>query len=619
MFSPCNSYCMLVFVLVLCGALLGQEESSDGQLQTESYRCPTWTHFNNDTHSCQCGDAIHSIILCSMEDGNLSDIGVLYRFCMTQNKERTKIVVGPCPYNNEVKEYHEDTNYASLPSNVTELDTVMCGGTARTGQLCGGCVEGHSPPVYSYYPQCVNCTADTNNWAKYLVVSLLPTTAFFIAALVFRFRATSPLLNGYILFCQIVTSPPIQRLVAYSIHSIHERHSNVHVAHETRIVTYIYFAFLSIWNLDFFRLAYTPFCLHPNATTLQMLSLDYIIAAYPLALIILTYTLVRLHYHNCTLVVWLWRPFISCFARCRRRWDIQNSLVDAFATFLLLSYVKFLSVSFDILMPTFSWDMESTIQPPVVYYDGTVEYFGQEHLPYALLAIAVLLVFTFLPILLLCLYPCRCFQRFLNRYHLSSQTLHTFMDIFQGGFKDGTNGTRDCRYFAAVYLIIRVVLYLSVGLSIVSFNTSMINGVLVVVIMLLAMFHPYKKSLYNRLDICLVGIVVFFLSSAWLFEIDATWLERGVDRLLLYLVSPIPLLYSLGLLSYHIWKSNILQTTIGKIRVIFQRSAAHQQTEASLPQQTEVILQRSAAHQQTEASLPQQVPMTEATALLAKD
>ena len=370
MFSPCNSYCSLVFVLVLCGALLGQEESSDGQLKTESHHCPTWTYFNNDTHSCQCGPIIHRIILCNMEDGNLSDVGVLHRFCMTQNKERRKIVVGPCPYNNEVEDYHEDTKYASLPSNVTELDTVMCGDTSRNGQLCGQCMEGHSPPVYSYYPQCVNCTAGTNNWAKYLAVSLLPTTAFFIGALVFRFRATSPLLNGYILFCQIVTSPPVLRLVAYSIHN------NVYVAQDIRIVSYICSAYQSIWNLDFFRLAYTPFCLHPNASTLQVLSLDYIIAAYPLALIILTYTLVRLHYNNCTLVVWLWRPFISCFARCRRQWDIQNSLVDAFATFLLLSYIKFLSVSFDILMPTFSWDIESTIQPLVVYYDGTIEYFG---------------------------------------------------------------------------------------------------------------------------------------------------------------------------------------------------------------------------------------------------
>ena len=105
-------------------------------------------------------------------------------------------------------------------------------------------------------------------------------------------------------------------------------------------------------------------------------------------------------------------------------------------------------------------------QMPVLYYDGTVEYFKHEHIRYGLLAVAVLLVFTFFPILLLCLYPLRCFQRFLNRYHLNSQTLHTFMDTF----KDGTNGTRDCRSFTAIYLIIRVVILLSLGFWMISFS-----------------------------------------------------------------------------------------------------------------------------------------------------
>ena len=225
-----------------------------------------------------------------------------------------------------------------------------------------------------------------------------------------------------------------------------------------------------------------------------------------------------------------------------------------------------------------------------------MEYFGQEHLPYALLAFTVLIVFTFFPILLLCVYPCRCFHRCLNRYHLSSPALHTFMDTFQGSFKDGTNETRDCRYFSAIYLMTRVVLYLSVGIS--TFNTSTISGVLLVVFVLLAVFQPYKESLYNRLDICLLVTLMVMFSSNWEFQAHSTWLERGVDRYLLVPISPIPLLYPLYLLSYHIWKSNILQTTIAQIKVIFQRSAAHQQTEVSLPQQA---------------------PMTEATALLAQD
>ena len=219
-------------------------------------------------------------------------------------------------------------------------------------------------------------------------------------------------------------------------------------------------------------------------------------------------------------------------------------------------------------------------------------------MPYALLAIAVLLVFIFCPILLLCLYPCRCFQRVLNKYHLSSQTLYTFMDAFQGSFK---NGTRDCRYFAAIYLMTRVVLYLSLGISIITFTTSMMNGVLLVIIVLLAFFRPYKESLYNKLDICLMVTLMVLTSSAWLFEIHATWFERVLDSVLLLLISPFPLLYPLCLLSYHIWMSNILQTIITQTKVFFQRAAAHQQT------------------QETQVSLLQQAPMTEATALLTKD
>ena len=431
---------------------------------------------------------------------------MFYGYCITLNKKNTKAVVGACPFNQRHNS-SEPKDYKPLPSNLSDVDNAVCGFTFRTGQLCGQCVDGYSPPVYSYYPQCVNCTAGTNNWPKYLAVSLLPTTVFFLGVLTLRLRATSPQMNGYILMCQILTSPLLLRYIMKF--NKYKWHHNINIPIDLCI------SFLRMWNLDFLRLLYTPFCLHSNASTLQVLSLDYIIAAYPLALIILTYTLVRLHYHNCTLVVWLWRPFISCFARCRRQWDIQNSLVDAFATFLLLSYVKFLSVSFDLLVPTIIWDSEFKMREIALYYDGTVEYLGRTHLPYAVLAISVLLVFILLPILLLCLYPCRCFQRFLNRLKLKNQALHTFMDTFQGCFKDGTNGTRDCRYFASLYLITRVATHLRFMLTDVLKNTSILVVLLLTVVMLLCLFHPYKKCSYNRMDILFLLVIVITLASAW--------------------------------------------------------------------------------------------------------
>ena len=544
-------YKLFVLLVVLSGASLGHKVSKDHRLNST---CPTWTAYDNSTNSCECGSDIHHVVLCSHVAGcpTQFEVSVVHGFCMTVNKKQTKIVVGSCPFSLEVFQL-------TVPNDISQLDTAVCKYTNRTGQLCGQCVNGTSPPVYTYYSQCVHCLEGTNNWAKYLAVSLLPTTLFFLGAIVIKLRAASPHMNCYILVCQIIASPNILRRLL-GINSIPQLKTKFNIG--------IYMAVVSIWNLDFFRTVYTPFCLHPNATVLQVLSLDYIIAAYPLALIILTYTLVTLHYNNCRLVVWLWRPFLRCCIRFQRQLDIRNSLIDAFATFLLLSYVKFLSVSFDILTPTIMWDSREVRQPTVLYYNGTVKYFSKEHLPYAVLAITVLLVFVFLPILLLCLYPCRCFQRLLNRCHLRSQALHMFMDAFQGCYKNGTNGTRDCRYFAAIYLITRVAVHLSLVFSSITFANSVIFAVLAIVILLLSCFHPYKVMFYNQLDIFFLLSLTVFVSSAYILQYHSMNMnERSADKVIFEILVPIPIVYPVCLALYYIWrKSRRLQAAAEQIR-----------------------------------------------------
>ena len=222
--------------------------------------------------------------------------------------------------------------------------------------------------------------------------------------------------------------------------------------------------------------------------------------------------------------------------------------MDAFATFLLLSYVKFLSVSFDLLVPTIIWDSQLRRQEIALYYDGTVEYLGRTHLPYAVLAISVLLVFTLLPILLLCLYPCRCFQRFLNRLKLNSQALHTFMDTFQGCFKDGTNGTRDCWYFSSIYLITRVATHLGFMLTDVLNKTSILVALLYTYCCdaILSFFHPYKKCIYNRMDILFLLVIIITLASAWELKQYKSDFTLFFDRVS-FIVLVIPVAYPLCL------------------------------------------------------------------------
>ena len=93
--------------------------------------------------------------------------------------------------------------------------------------------------------------------------------------------------------------------------------------------------------------------------------------------------------HNFRLVVWLWRPFDRCFSRFRRQWDVRTSSIDALATFLLLAYAKLLNVSADLLIPTEVFDVHGKRVGFYLYYDASIECFGKQHLPYAILALTV--------------------------------------------------------------------------------------------------------------------------------------------------------------------------------------------------------------------------------------
>ena len=370
-------------------------------------------------------------------------------------------------------------------------------------------------------------------------------TLLYIGVITFKFRATSPYLNGYLMFAQIATSPIILR------------RGIVHLNKNWAALITLF----SLWNLDFFRGVYDPFCLHPNATTLQVLALDYIVAVYPLVLIILTYCLVRLHYYNFRLVVWLSRPFIRCFSRIRRQWDMQNTLVDAFATFLLLSYIKFASVSLDLLMPSPIWNTNITLQRPVVYYNGTMEYFGRDHLPFAVLAITVLLLFTLFPILLLCLYPCRWFQQLLNRCHLQRQALNTFIDAFQGSFKNGTDGSRDCRYFSAVFLMTRVLAYVLLGVSMIMLSNSGLIALLLSVVLMLCLFQPYTNSIHNKIDIIFFTVFAILISCYWVISDHNSSLRRYVDSYVACTFSSVPVFFPLFLVLYFIYRRYSLKQT----------------------------------------------------------
>ena len=208
-----------------------------------------------------------------------------------------------------------------------------------------------------------------------------------------------------------------------------------------------------IWNLDYFRTVYPNICL--RLTTLQALTLDYIVAFYPLVLIMITFIAIKLHSREYRMVVWMWKPTKRCLLKVINTDGIKTSMIDVFATFLMLSCHKILSVNFDLLAFTSLIDSSGKSVGKFLYYDASYEHFGPDHLPYGILAIFsfTLNFINFLPFLLLLFYPMNWFQKCLNCFKLSHLALHTFVDSFAGCYKDGTEpGTRDFHYFAALFL-----------------------------------------------------------------------------------------------------------------------------------------------------------------------
>ena len=485
------------------------DQTDDGDIHTSDADnttvCPTWFYAKtlmNGSTVCECGSNLGKTIGCN---NRTHVVSLSQCYWITYSKDGHNLVAGATFYGCttiwrqmlNTPCHHKNVLVPANPNNLSEV----CGYYNRKGQLCGKCMKDFAPSVYSYSMSCVDCQGRASNWLKYVAVAFLPLTAFFIFIVTFRISAASGLMNTLIFICQIATAPVVMRLILVKNHT--------HLL-QLKVLAFVF----DIWNLNFFRSLYPPFCLHPAMTTVQALALDYAIAVYPLVLITMSYLLVELHDHDFKIVVWLWKPFHKCFTCLRREWNIKLSLIDAFATFLLLSFVKFNSVSFDLLVPTQAFNIHGEPLGVYLFYDGTMEYFGKEHLPYGILALVAFLVFNIFPLLLLCLYPCRCFQRCLNRCNLRSHLLHTLMDAFQGHYKDGTIGTRDCRYFSALYLLVRMC-FLIEG-SFTSFSNSWLLisvSLLLVVLFLNATFHPYKSPIHNNIDIFLLIISTLLIVS----------------------------------------------------------------------------------------------------------
>lgn len=465
--------------------------------------CPPWQDPNNN---CTFGNPLKALVSFSWPT---KQTWLQTSYCMTTSHERTSKrndVIGSClwsAYGLVSLSY----TYYPLPCNISTLNEYMCAGLNREGQLCGRCVSGYAPPVISYSVICVNCTDYHYNWIKYIVLGYGPLTIFCLLICVFHISLMSRYLFGFVFYCQIVTMPIIIREIVLN---------NKYRGTQTlNVVETIYIGLFGIWNLDWFRTLYDPFCLHPNMTVVQALALDYLIAVYPLLLLIIAFVLVSLHSRNFKIVVVFWKPFKSILRPFFRNLNIQTSLIESFASLYFLSAMKVQSVTLDLISPTPLYYVDGQVSKKFyLYFAGDVEYFGEEHWPYGVLALCFFAVFLVFPALLLFLYPSRLFQQFLNKIHCNFVTVKIFMDVFQGNYKDGTENTRDYRAFAGVFFLTRFIIVANFIVNSSLFSSITLSAILIVLLFSLAILHPQRTRIHYILDCIIITMLLMLTVSA---------------------------------------------------------------------------------------------------------
>ena len=473
-------------------------------LRNGSNLCPPWSYCDSIDGTCKCPQIPSGALEC---DGfeNRNALRVLDCNCVTYDEELRLSEVGYCIYTcTSNKTQSTDEVYHLLPPNTSDWNDFMCGKFNRTGTLCGKCKmeDGFYPRAYSFDVTCIHCTNGKSNWWKYILSAYLPLTLFYLVILCFKINIHSSQLQGYIIFSQIISLPAFSRYVYRATQG------KPLVFHVAKILASLY----GIWNLDFFRMYNPGICLQTD--TLATLALDLAVAVYPLLLMAVTYMMIRLYDYNFKLFVILWKPFRDFFSLFQRNWDIRTSIVDAFATFLFLTYMKFLSVCFDLLVPVkvyhfvvpehhvnYTWRL---------YHDATVPYFGAAHLPYAILAIVVMFLFVLTPTLIIIAYPIKVCHKCFNLLPRRGQLyLHTFVDSFQGCYKDGTElGTRDCRWFSSMTFILRFVLMSIYAYSLNSLYFPYAAVVLVITAMITIAADPFKVHLSHLSSIMAIFVLL---------------------------------------------------------------------------------------------------------------
>lgn len=468
--------------------------------------CPSWLQYDNG--SCTCETGVSEFIQRPCGSNNIM---LTCGDCVTWDDSINQAVFVACPYFVDSDETCTAWQFSipkSLPS--VNLTSYMCSQFEREGIHCGRCKDGYGPAPFlnGANISCAKCHSHDFTWLLYLLLQLLMVTIVYFGFVFCEYRGTSSPLSVLAYFYQIVINAVTSNSFLYA---------QLMCATKPEFLSSVLTTF-AFWNLDFFRYSLPPVCVSPSMRNSQVLLFDYIIALFPVLLTLVLFLCIKLHSRGIAFVVILWKPFNSIVRRFKKDWNPLRSILNTFATCLLLSYSKILFTSMNLLYGAPVRDNSGRVvnNSPVLYYDTSLQYFSYNHVPYIFISFSAIIIFIILPPLILLLFPTRCFKRCLECCRFRHwNSLSIIMDVFQGWYRDGTNGCCDFRVMSALYMILRICFacefiinrMFGTGLALEWIVPSLVHigfGCFYLTV------KPYKKSWMNTVD----GLVLIVLGIA---------------------------------------------------------------------------------------------------------
>ena len=209
-------------------------------------------------------------------------------------------------------------------------------------------------------------------------------------------------------------------------------------------------------------------------------------------------------------------------------------------------------------------------------------------------SVCILVFIVIPPILLLMVYSTRLCNRL--RSHLSPRlniALLTFVNTYQGCFKDGTNGTRDYRavsggFLALVILLLAVteIIFMLVKVNVTSpmFGLQATSTIIFIVLSVAcAVTRPYKSAVANHSGMCLAALLAVCFALFVNLDTAAVSVKNGIIVMIVVLLI-LPHIVFYGYVVYRLGKW-LKQSDINfkaALKVLCFRQSREQNEETAL-------------------------------------